>query len=380
MKKSFSIFSKIGLAFLFILVSGRIFSQALLNADAIPNNTYELINSILAPGATAEETPDAFHTAFGRHIAEVFDTDLNQYVFEFYIHSSVPNELQDEATGDTDRQRVEIKTYAPSPANLKGVSGDNVTYKWRFRLPVGFQPSPNFTHIHQVKAVDGDDGNPIFTLTPRYKSSGNQLELIYMDGRSASNNINNKLASVDLSLFTGNWVEATEKIKVDSLAGTYSIVITNVKTGATILSYNGNNLCTIRATNSFIRPKWGIYRSIAAISYLRDEAVRFNGFSVGKNLSTTGVKSLESTKPFKVNTSSGGKKMLFEYSLPKSGNVEIDAISINGQKLKTIYAENNQDGGFYQSSADIADLKSGIYIIHLRSGNYSQNCKLIIQK
>ena len=287
--------------------------------------------------------------------------------------------MQDEATGDTDRQRVEIKTYAASPASLLGYSGDNVTYKWRFRLPVGFQPSTNFTHIHQVKAVNGDDSNPIFTLTPRYKSSGNQLQLIYVDGRSASNNITNTVASVDLSLFTGNWVEATEKIKVDSLAGTYSIVITNVKTGATILTYSGSNLCTIRATNSFVRPKWGIYRSIASISYLRDEAVRFNSFSVGKNLAT-GVESLPNTIPFKAVLSSEGHKLFFEYTLPTAGNVEIDAFSVNGQKIKTIYSENNQESGFYQSSADISDLKSGIYIIHLQSGKYSQNCKLIVQK
>jgi hypothetical protein len=379
MIKSLNLISKIVLSSFFIIGSTNVFSQAILNADAVSNNTYELINSVLAPGATAEETPDQFDPAFGRHIAEVFDNDLNQYVFEFYIHSSVANELQDEATGDTDRQRVEIKTYSPSPASLKGISGDNVTYKWRFRLPVGFQPSPSFTHIHQVKAVDGDDSNPIFTLTPRYKSSGSQLELIYTDGRSASNNFTNKLASVDLSLFTGNWVEATEKIKVDSLAGTYSITINNVKTGANILTYTGSNLCTIRATNSFIRPKWGIYRSISNIAYLRDEAVRFNSFSVGKGVPTS-VEPVATDNTFKASTSSTGNKLFFEYILPKNGNVEIDAISINGQKIKTIYIENYQERGVYQSSADISDLKSGIYIIRLISGNYSKNCKLIIRK
>ncbi len=371
-------FIKITHFLIFIFSPHFLFSQTVLNANGSAD-TYSLINSTLAPGGAAEETPDAFDPAFGRHITEVFDTDLNQFVFEFYIHSSVTNELQDEATGDTDRQRVEIKTYGSSPASLKGVSGDNVTYKWRFRLPVGFQPSPKFTHIHQVKAVDGDDGNPIFTLTPRYKSSGNQLELIYTDGRSASNNFTNTLASVDLSLFTGNWVEATEKIKVDSLVGTYSVIITNVSTGATILSYNGSNLCTIRSTNSFIRPKWGIYRSIASISYLRDEAVRFNNFSVGKG-SSTGIESIDEKTPFKVISSTSGKKLFLEYTLPSSGNVEIEALSINGQLLKTIFTEKNQERGIYQSSADISNLKSGIYIIHLQSGNFSQNCKLIIQK
>jgi hypothetical protein len=37
---------------------------------------------------------------------------------------------------------------------------------------------------------------------------------------------------------------------------------------------------TIRADNDFIRPKWGIYRSLLNAQDLRDEAIRFNGFSI----------------------------------------------------------------------------------------------------
>jgi hypothetical protein len=83
---------------------------------------------------------------------------------------------------------------------------------------------------------------------------------------------------------------------------------------------------------------------------------------------------------FKIALSSGGNKLLLEYYLQKKGNVEITAISMNGQKMKTLYVENNQGNGFYQSSADISGLKSGIYIIRLQSGNFSENCKLIISK
>ncbi len=115
------------------------------------------------------------NASFGRHIAEVFDTDLNKNVFEFYIHVTPDNDR----CINFDRQRIEIKTYDSSPDNLKGTLGETVTYKWRFKIPVGFQPSANFTHIHQVKAVGGDDDNPIFTLTLR-KASPNKLELNYV--------------------------------------------------------------------------------------------------------------------------------------------------------------------------------------------------------
>ena len=53
-------------------------AQSILNADG-PGNTYELMNSVLSPGATSMETPDqcTSHPAFGRHIAEVWDATLN---------------------------------------------------------------------------------------------------------------------------------------------------------------------------------------------------------------------------------------------------------------------------------------------------------------
>src|SRR6478735_4776430 len=86
----------------------------MLQADG-PGNTYELINSKF--GGESEETPDCGHTAFGRHIAEVYDDVLKKNVFEFYIHVT-PDD--DRCNGSTDRQRNEIKTYGPSPDNLKG--------------------------------------------------------------------------------------------------------------------------------------------------------------------------------------------------------------------------------------------------------------------
>jgi hypothetical protein len=252
-------------------------AQVVLNADG-PGNTYELINSVLAPGYNAVEAPDAAHSAFGRHIAEVFDATLNKNVFEFYSHVTPDN---DPSTTATDRQRVEIKTYDQSPANLKGTLGETITYKWRFRIPLGYQPSSTFSHLHQVKPVNGDDGDPLFTLTAR-KGTPNKLELIYV-ANSSSGTV--KPAVVDLSLFEGNWVEVTEKIEVGP-AGKYAISIKKVSDGSILLSYYNPNIATIRPDNDFIRPKWGIYRSIATPGDLRDEAVRFSDFSIAEGATT----------------------------------------------------------------------------------------------
>jgi hypothetical protein len=241
------------------------FSQVILKSDG-PGNTYELINSVLAPGNEAVENPECIHGSFGRHIAEVWDDELKENVFEFYSHVTPDNDRCEKL----DRQRVEIKTYEPSPENLIGTSGETVTYKWKFKLPKGFQPSNCFTHLHQIKAVGGSQDLPIFTITAR-KSKVNQLIVIH--------NKENTLTSADLSEFEGTWVEITEKIKI-GVNGTYSISIKKIKNGKELLSFKSDNIMTIRADNDFIRPKWGIYRSLKKAEDLRDEAVRFNDFSI----------------------------------------------------------------------------------------------------
>lgn len=253
---------------------------AILKADG-PGNTYELINSKLAPGANAVEHsecaasgttyPYSGHASFGRHIAEVYDNDLGEYVFEFYAHVSQDNDR----CIYNDRQRVEIKTYDASPDVLKGTVGETVKYVWRFKIPTGFQPSASFTHIHQIKAVNGDDGDPIFTLTPR-KGNPNKMELIYvLSGTSGTT----KPVTANLSLFENVWVEATETIKIGT-RGTYSIVLKKVSDGTTLLSYTNNDILTIRADNDFIRPKWGIYRGLGNSGDLRDESLRINQISI----------------------------------------------------------------------------------------------------
>jgi hypothetical protein len=241
------------------------FSQVILKSDG-PGNTYELINSVLAPGNEAVENPECVHNDFGRHIAEVWDNELNANVFEFYSHVTPDNDRCEKFA----RQRVEIKTYEPSPANLIGKLGETVTYKWKFRLPKGFQPSSSFTHLHQIKAVGGSQDLPIFTITAR-KSKINQLIVIH--------NNENTIANADLSEFEGTWVEITEKIKIGA-NGSYSISIKKVKNGQELLAFKSDNIMTIRPDNDFIRPKWGIYRSLKKAEDLRDEAVRFNDFSI----------------------------------------------------------------------------------------------------
>lgn len=242
--------------------------QVFLTADGV-TDSYALVASAFG---SRPETPDCSHPAFGKHITQAFDGTLGKFAFVFNIHVSP----DDDRCTNFDRQRLEIKTDGGSPAYVKGFLNDSVSYRWKFRLPEGFQPSPNFTHIHQIKAGDGDSGAPIITLTPR-AGSPDLLQIIATD----SNGRGMTLLQADLAPFVGVWLEAFEQITY-SHTGTYSMVIKTVEGGATLLSYSNGNIDLWRTGTTFSRPKWGIYRSLNSASHLRDEQVRFDRFCIAK--------------------------------------------------------------------------------------------------
>jgi hypothetical protein len=223
-------------------------------------------------GGNPIETPDCGHPDFGPHITQEWDDDLGKHSFVFNIHV----ELDNDRCQNFDRQRNEIKTYDKSPDYLKGFLGETVTYRWRFKLDEGFQPSSNFTHIHQLKAVGGDDSSPIITLTPRV-GNPDRLEIGYKDSKGVSSD----LAVVELEPFIGVWVEAYEKITYGH-HGTYSIELRSLSTGELLLAHEDLDIDLWRNGGEFVRPKWGIYRSLSSKEYLRDEQIRFDGFCLAK--------------------------------------------------------------------------------------------------
>jgi hypothetical protein len=338
-------------------------AQVTLNADG-PGNTYELINSVFAPGYNAVEDPECVHGTFGRHIAEVYDTELSKNVFEFYIHVTPDNDR----CINFDRQRVEIKTYDSSPDNLKGTLGETVTYKWRFKIPVGFQPSSSFTHIHQVKAVGGDDDNPIFTLTPR-KGTPNKLELIYVkDDLSGTT----RYANINLSLFEGIWVEATETIKI-AASGTYAITIKRVDNGAVLLNYSNSNIATIRlgtVDNSFIRPKWGIYRSLLNQASLRDDSIRFSDFSI-----TEGTLA---TEEFPSNNED-----LLLFPNPVHDNLELSEKIRNNYDSIRVFDTNGKlilSQQLLSSNLNLSNLSPGLYFVKFTTNGLESKAVKILKK
>ncbi len=240
-----------------------------LVADGV-TETYALISGVL--GGNPIEIPDCAHPDFGPHITQEWDDGLGKHSFVFHIHVEPDNDR----CKTFDRQRNEIKTYDKSPPYLKGFLGDTTTYRWRFKLGAGFQPSTNFTHLHQLKAVGGDDASPLITLTPR-AGTPDTMELSLRD----SDDDRTVLIKVPLKPLTGVWVEVYERVTFGH-QGSYFLEIRNLSTGDLLLVYDDPDIDLWRVGAEFVRPKWGIYRSLNSKEYLRDEQVRFDQFCLAK--------------------------------------------------------------------------------------------------
>ncbi len=224
-------------------------ARNLMTADG-PGGTYELLR-----GAYTTELPDCGHMV--PHITEVFDEELKKNVFVFHAHVG----QDDDRCGGTDRQRTEIRARA---ADIVAQNNETVYYRWKFKLDAGFQASPNFTHIFQIKS---DLGAPIMTLTPRGNSFG------------TTGRINNS-GTAELARFRGTWVVVNLKVLYAN-AGRTETTIRRLSDGVMLFSQAGDaDMWDDNASGH--DSKFGIYRSLNNRDQLRDEQVRFADFCASK--------------------------------------------------------------------------------------------------
>lgn len=346
------------LLFFFSLKFG--YGQVKLIADG-PGNTYELITSILAPNYNPIETPDCNHSEFGEHIDEIFDNDLNSNVFRFHMHTKP----DDDRCIKFDRQRNEIKSYDKSPDNLLGIENEKVVYKWKFKLEAGFQSSPNFTHLHQLKSVGGSLASmPMYTLTTR-KGNPDQLELRY-----AETDKQITLKKTDLTPFIGNWLEVTETIIYGAL-GTYEIVIKKVSDETILFDYSNESIINWRSGADFVRPKWGIYRSLLNAQDLRDETVLFADLSIEEIDRTTSTKTvLKDDLP--IIYSNPVRHTIYIKELSSKVNL-IKIIGLDGRSVmdETVDAKT-------ELNLDVSHLPKGAYFLNFIGKQVNQSALILI--
>jgi VCBS repeat-containing protein len=270
-------------------------SEVTLDSDGKDTglSAYVLIENAFADGSI--ETPDLYSTNHTEveHIVEDEDLTVGPH-FVFLAHRDLDH---DRDAGPNDRQRNEIKSYDKSDVTLKAYLNDTFQYSWKFRVTSDMQLSSRFSHFFQIKAKNfsednsnGNDNQPMFTLSGAEKSSsGNELQVRYNSGYQANGNSTSDvyLSTVEWALITDEWVEVFVQITYAE-EGKFQLNLTRLSDDTTIIDIDEQNIDTWRGVDDedFVRPKWGIYRSIVETDSLREEEerVQFANFSIKKGL------------------------------------------------------------------------------------------------
>jgi hypothetical protein len=243
-----------------------------MDADAsLVNKLYSDINAYMRTfGFDYTENPNCTG-GFGGHIDGVHgavdpDTTFNRYVFRFDIHIDPVIDGDRCSSSTVDRQRNEMKTITNNTtwANVQGNWDEWQILEWKFKLPPGFQPTQNFTHIHQLKAQDGsNNGSPVITITPRADGPGanKRIQLIHsVDG--ANTGKGTIVDNIPLSEFENEWVQVREEVHYTH-DGYYSAKINRISDGKVLVDFKDEHIDMWRIGSSYIRSKFGIYRSLS---------------------------------------------------------------------------------------------------------------------
>lgn len=243
-------------------------------------DTYDLIRDFggdYNPGPI--EAPDLYPVNHPevKHIYEDFDAEIGNH-FVFIIHRDIDKD-RDRLEND-DRQRNEIKTYDKSEEAVKGYENETFIYRWKFKINADMEISTRFSHFFQLKAVGGDTSHPILTISGAERSGEDGIEVRYSPLQADT-----ILERQNWSMVTGEWLEAYCRVTFAE-SGDLRLIVTRMSDDAVIFNIDETGLDLWRGEDAshFVRPKWGIYRSIFYPENLRpdEENVRFANFSVSE--------------------------------------------------------------------------------------------------
>ena len=137
--------------------------------------------------------------------------------------------------------------------------------KWKMKIPKGFQPTPNFCHIHQIKAQDGsNNGSPMITITPRANADGSNKRIHVEHNAQGSGNSRGTMATAPLADFEDEWVQIEQEIHYmpQDKGGYYRIKMTRISDGKVLINFERDEIEMYRKTATYLRSKYGIYRSL----------------------------------------------------------------------------------------------------------------------
>jgi len=171
----------------------------------------------------------------------------------------------DRNTSNSDRQRAEVKGLGTHQAN-----GQTFDYKSTWVTNSSFKQNGHFCHIFQLKALDGDNGAPLVTLS--LDNGGNNGGMQYCSGTASGFTV-----ARGFSYTPGSSRTMTLRIKTSTSAS-----------GEARLSINGDSLSgrtgvtMYRPSATSYRPKWGMYRGVGSNDSIGDDTLQHTSVSANR--------------------------------------------------------------------------------------------------
>ena len=229
-------------------------------------------------GKYSIESPDLFegnHQDFV-HIRIQKDPELHA-CFAFYLHRDLDGDMDKKWPPGKERQRNEIKGYKGSPATMKALNHETSSQVWYFKIDPTFALTHQFCHFFQLKPVSEKNSPlPLLTLSGVVHAGKEELELRFFGKKS------HRIKLADWEDCKGKWLRCE---CVTKYAENGEILFSIQSTDGTLSAeHRMTNLMTWHPDFSFVRPKWGIYRSLKEKENIRnkEDRVYLNDFTVRK--------------------------------------------------------------------------------------------------
>jgi hypothetical protein len=230
-------------------------------------------------GKYSIETPKIFnrHNKDFEHIKLVNDSELGN-AFAFALRRDVDGDRDKIWPKGKERQRNEIKGYQRSPEPMKGKLKEAHHIKWFLKIDKSFQINKEFCHFFQLKAVGSNNiDNPILTLSGVTERGKPQLQLQWWSLKESG-----RIFLIDWERCKDKWLKC-ECITKYSKSGSIVFSIRSMD-GEINLKKQLMSFETWRDGFEFVRPKWGIYRSLAKEKNKLNpqDQILMNNFSIRK--------------------------------------------------------------------------------------------------
>ncbi|MEZ0108479.1 hypothetical protein ABH920_002480 [Catenulispora sp. EB89] len=180
-----------------------------------------------------------------------------------------------DTTGNNDRQRTEVKGMVQNGTAFKMLNGQTWQIEYAMYMPSTLHGTSRFTHIFQTKTVDPDAG-PWCTLDLTRGSGGTEMINARAYGTPGAPDI----AAGRLAPLRDKWVTVQWTLTIGQRGAATFALLDGTDPSSPVYMKGSEKNVVIPANTSYVRPKWGIYRSIeSAPSDIIDTYILFKNYT-----------------------------------------------------------------------------------------------------